>query len=61
MWDCVPDVLQSTTSLNSPSAVVHVGTFYTFYINKGVLHLVGLCLIWLKVTISSLGPGSNAP
>ena len=30
--------------------------FSIFFINREVLHLTGLCLIWFRVTIFSLGP-----
>ena len=51
-----PDVLQSSASSSSSSAVFKVGMLFTFLINGEALHLTGLCFIWFGVTIFSLGP-----
>ena len=51
-----PDVLQSSASSPSSSAVFQVGVVFKFFINGEALHLTGLCLIWFGLTIFSLGP-----
>ena len=52
MGDSVPDVLQSTTS---SSSVVQVDTFSQFLNQWRSIFPTGLCFVWLRVTIFSLG------
>ena len=55
--DDISDVLQSIISLTSRSSVVHIGILLHFKINEEASLPIGLCLIWLKSIISSLGSG----
>ena len=52
----VPESSASSASSSSTSAAFQVGMLFKFLINGEVLHPTGLCLIWLWVTIFSLGP-----
>ena len=51
----IPEVLQSTTLSASSSSVVQVGTLPQIFNQRKALLPKCLCLIWLKVTIFSLG------
>ena len=54
-----PDVQEFSASLassSSTSAAFQVGMLFKFLINGEALHPTGLCLIWFRVTIFSLGP-----
>ena len=53
--DSIPDVSQSTTSLTSSSSVAQVG-MVPHYLDQWRLLPTALCSIWLKATISILGP-----
>ena len=49
-----PDILHPTFS-SSSSSVLQVGILSHFWINEEALLPTGLCLIWFRVTIFSLG------
>ena len=51
----IPDVLQSTASSSSSASVIQVGILSNFWIQGGALLPTGLCLIWFRVFIFSLG------
>ena len=50
------DVLQSSVSSLSSSAVLQVGMLFKFFNNGEALHLTGLFLIWFGVSIFRFGP-----
>ena len=50
-----PDVSQSTASSPSSSSVLQVCMLSHFWISGEALLQIGLCLIWYRVTIFSLG------
>ena len=54
----VPDVLQSTTSSTSHSYIVQCGTIPQF-LDREALLPIGVCLVWLRVSIFSLGATLN--
>ena len=50
-----PAVSQSSASSSSSSLVSQAGMLSLFWINGEALLLTGLCIIWFRVTIFSLG------
>ena len=55
---CAPDVLQSSTSSSSSSAVFQVGMLFKYFGQWKSITSNRLCLIWFGVIIFSLGPSS---
>ena len=54
MGDGIPDVLQYVTYLHNPHLLCKVVHFQNFSVSGEALLPIGLCLIWLMVTIFSL-------